>query len=66
VDGRSAVRAASEAVTSTGGFRQVDVRVSLRHALRELTAKQRAVIMLRYFEDRTEAETADIMGCSGR
>jgi RNA polymerase sigma-70 factor (sigma-E family) len=53
-----------ETVTSTGGFRQVDVRVSLRHALRELTAKQRAVIMLRYFEDRTEAETADIMGCS--
>jgi RNA polymerase sigma-70 factor (sigma-E family) len=53
-----------ETVTSTGGFQQVDVRVSLRHALRELTVKQRAVIMLRYFEDRTEAETAGIMGCS--
>ena len=37
---------------------------TLRRALGELTAKQRAVIMLRYFEDRTEAETADIMGCS--
>jgi RNA polymerase sigma-70 factor (sigma-E family) len=48
----------------TGGFGQVDMRESLRRALRELTAKQRAVITLRYFEDRSEAETAAIMGCS--
>jgi hypothetical protein len=53
-----------DTVTSIDGYRQVDVRESLRSALRELTAKQRAVIMLRYFEDRTEAETASIMGCS--
>ena len=53
-----------ETGTATDGFHQVDVRESLRHALRQLTVKQRAVIMLRYFEDRTEAETADIMGCS--
>jgi RNA polymerase sigma-70 factor (sigma-E family) len=53
-----------ESVAATSGFQQVDVRESLRRALRELTAKQRAVIMLRYFEDRTEAETANIMGCS--
>jgi RNA polymerase sigma-70 factor (sigma-E family) len=53
-----------ETFACTDGFRQVDVRESLRRALRELTARQRAVIMLRYFEDRTEAETASIMGCS--
>jgi RNA polymerase sigma-70 factor (sigma-E family) len=53
-----------DTVTSIDGYRQVDVRESLRRALRELTARQRAVIMLRYFEDRTEAETASIMGCS--
>jgi len=53
-----------ETGTATDGFQQVDVRESLRHALRQLTMKQRAVIMLRYFEDRTEAETAGIMGCS--
>jgi RNA polymerase sigma-70 factor (ECF subfamily) len=53
-----------ETVTSADWFQQVDVRLSLRDALRELTAKQRTVIMLRYFEDRTEAETAGIMGCS--
>ena len=40
------------------------MRESVRHALRVLTVKQRAVIMLRYYEDRTEAETAQIMGCS--
>jgi len=45
-------------------FAQVEIRESLRLALRQLTARQRAVITLRYFEDRTEAETAEIMGCS--
>lgn len=45
-------------------FALVEIRESLRLALRQLTARQRAVITLRYFEDRTEAETAEIMGCS--
>jgi RNA polymerase sigma-70 factor (sigma-E family) len=49
---------------TTGGFATVDRRDVLRHALRQLTTKQRAVITLRYFEDRSEAETAVIMGCS--
>jgi RNA polymerase sigma-70 factor (sigma-E family) len=53
-----------DSVADSGGFVRVDERESLRRALRELTARQRAVIMLRYFEDRTEAETAQIMGCS--
>jgi RNA polymerase sigma-70 factor (sigma-E family) len=49
---------------TTGGFATVDMREVLRHALRQLTTKQRAVITLRYFEDRSEAETAAIMGCA--
>jgi RNA polymerase sigma-70 factor (sigma-E family) len=49
---------------TTGGFATVDRREVLRHALLQLTTKQRAVITLRYFEDRSEAETAVIMGCS--
>jgi RNA polymerase sigma-70 factor (sigma-E family) len=36
----------------------------LRDALRRLPKRQRAVIVLRYFEDQTEAETARILGCS--
>jgi RNA polymerase sigma-70 factor (sigma-E family) len=39
-------------------------RLTLRRALLALTAKQRAVIVLRYFEDRTEAEAAQLLGVS--
>jgi RNA polymerase sigma-70 factor (sigma-E family) len=53
-----------EAAVPVNGFHHVDMRLSLLRALRGLTAKQRAVVMLRYLEDRTAAETADIMGCS--
>ena len=53
-----------QSAVTTGGFARVDTRESLRLALSELTAKQRAVVMLRYFEDRSEADTAAIMGCS--
>jgi len=53
-----------ESARDTGGFRRVDTRDTLRRALKELTARQRAVIVLRYYEDRSEAETARIMGCS--
>lgn len=33
-------------------------------ALRRLTTKQRTVLVLRYYEDMSEAATADAMGCS--
>jgi RNA polymerase sigma-70 factor (sigma-E family) len=33
-------------------------------ALRQLSSRQRAVIVLRYFDDLTESETAGILGCS--
>ncbi|WP_018349468.1 SigE family RNA polymerase sigma factor [Longispora albida] len=33
-------------------------------ALGQLPRKQRTVLVLRYFEDLTEAETADVLGCS--
>jgi RNA polymerase sigma factor (sigma-70 family) len=37
--------------------------VAVRAALATLAPKQRAVIVLRYFEDLTEAQTADVLGC---
>lgn len=39
-------------------------RIAVAQALRQLTAKQRAVIILRYYEDLPEAEVARILGCS--
>jgi RNA polymerase sigma-70 factor (sigma-E family) len=39
-------------------------RIVLRNALARLTPRQRAVLVLRFYEDRTEAQTADLLGCS--
>lgn len=41
-----------------------DTRVTLAQALRRLTPKQRAVLVIRFYEDRTEVEAARILGCS--
>jgi RNA polymerase sigma-70 factor (sigma-E family) len=42
----------------------VDLRDALVRALRELPPQQRAVLVLRYWEQLTQAETADLLGCS--
>lgn len=39
-------------------------RIVLRQALAKLTRKQRAVIVLRFWDDLTEAQTAEALGCS--
>jgi RNA polymerase sigma-70 factor (sigma-E family) len=39
-------------------------RAAVLAALRGLPARMRAVLVLRYWEDLSEAETADLLGCS--
>lgn len=46
------------------GFEAIEDRQELMEALRALPTGQRAVVILRYFDDRTERETAEILGCS--
>lgn len=44
--------------------RTVDERDLLWQALGRLPKRQRAVLVLRYYEDRSVDETADLLGCS--
>jgi RNA polymerase sigma-70 factor (sigma-E family) len=43
---------------------QVVLRRALVAALQDLPRKQRAIVVLRYWSDLTERETADVVGCS--
>jgi RNA polymerase sigma-70 factor (sigma-E family) len=42
----------------------IDARAELTSALSTLPPRQRAVLVLRYFEDLSEAQVADVLGCS--
>ncbi|GAA0985932.1 SigE family RNA polymerase sigma factor [Nocardioides aquaticus] len=42
----------------------VDAQHDLWQAMERLPRRQRATVVLRYFEDLTEAQTADVLGCS--
>lgn len=51
-------------VGMSGDFARADDRRAVRAALRRLPPKQRAVVVLRYIEELSEAETARVLGCS--
>ncbi|MEU6786414.1 SigE family RNA polymerase sigma factor [Nonomuraea angiospora] len=42
----------------------VDLRHVLMDALRSLPPRQRAVVVLRYWEDLSETQTAEVLGCT--
>jgi RNA polymerase sigma-70 factor (sigma-E family) len=42
----------------------VTLRLTLRDALGKLTPRQRAVLILRFFDDLSEFDTAEVLGCS--
>lgn len=50
----------------TGGDEtaRVDTRERLRRALLQLPVRQRAAVVLRHYEDLSEADTAQALGCS--
>jgi len=50
--------------TGTDNTADAAFRLSLQRALSRLTPRQRAVLVLRYFEDRSEAEAAAVLNCS--
>jgi RNA polymerase sigma-70 factor (sigma-E family) len=50
--------------TTADPYASFELREDLWSALRELPARMRATLVLRYFEDLTEAETAQVLGCS--
>ena len=43
---------------------EVAVRVAVQGALRSLSDRQRAVVVLRVFDDLTEAQAAQVLGCA--
>jgi len=45
-------------------YADVDQRHALRRALSELSPRQRAIVVLRFYEDLPEAEVAALLGCS--
>src|SRR5215510_4080058 len=59
---RSQARAAG---TGSEDVAAVDLRDALVRLLEQLPPRQRAVVVLRYWEQRTEAETAALLGCTG-
>jgi RNA polymerase sigma-70 factor (sigma-E family) len=50
--------------TDFPGTELVATRDELRGALRQLTPRQRAVLVLRYFSDLSEAQVAETLGCT--
>lgn len=57
----------AEALPDAGGRHstdEADTRHDVSQALAALSRGQRAVVVLRYFDDLTEQQTADALGCS--
>jgi RNA polymerase sigma-70 factor (sigma-E family) len=63
--GESGQPAARELVDprADAAFDSITIRAPLIDALRELSPQQRAALVLRYFHDLSEAETAKLLGC---
>jgi RNA polymerase sigma-70 factor (sigma-E family) len=54
----------TDALRDAGASSEPEVALVVRRALARLTPGQRAVLVLRHFEDLTERETAEVLGVS--
>jgi RNA polymerase sigma-70 factor (sigma-E family) len=54
----------SQRSTTAGADLEVVERVALWRVVQMLPPRQRATVVLRYYEDLSEAQTAEVMGCS--
>ncbi|MEN3611484.1 SigE family RNA polymerase sigma factor [Plantactinospora sp. ZYX-F-223] len=54
----------SDTTPTPDAYAQVEQRQQLVVALRQLPRRTQAVLVLRYFEDLSEADTARVLGCS--
>jgi RNA polymerase sigma-70 factor (sigma-E family) len=62
--GEKASPAVADAAAAGDLAAEVAMRVSLREALAALTSRQRAVLVLRVYDDLPEAQVADMLNCS--
>ena len=62
--GEESVAQLPEQLAPGDPYRDADLREAVSAALARLPARQRAVIVLRYFDDLSEADTAIALGCA--
>jgi RNA polymerase sigma-70 factor (sigma-E family) len=62
--GETPVALLPETAVATDPFADADLRSAVGQALGQLTRRQRAVVVLRYFDDLSEADTALVLDCS--
>lgn len=55
---------AGRAATRADGIDAIHLRLALLEGLAQLPPRQRAVLVLRYWEQLSEAEAAEVLGCS--
>ena len=62
--GERPTEALPEVVSGDDVFHDADRRELLRQALAALPPKQRAIVVLRFYEDLSEVQVAELLGCS--